>query len=464
MTTFTIQTLTPIDGTVIFETAAASNQEIEAALTAGRHARATLSSLSIDERKAICTQALAILEQDKDEIAREITLQMGRPISHSKSEINGVKERAEYMIDIADTALADLIPDPIKGQKRFIRRTPQGAVLIVAPWNYPLLTIANALFPALLAGNNVIIKPSSQTPLSAQRFVDAFDAAGLPKGALQCLHMDHTSTEKLLQDRLIDFLCFTGSVNAGRKLGTLSAGQFIGAGLELGGKDPAYVLEDANIDHSVEQLVDGAFFNAGQSCCGIERIYVHEKNFKSFVEGYVELANQYRLGNPLEPTTTLGPVVKKQAADFIRQQVTAAVGQGAKTLIDPNNHTCDTGQTAYLSPQVLTGVSHEMALMREESFGPVVGIMPVKSDAQAIELMNDSNLGLTASLWTNDLDRAESLGNKIETGTVFMNRCDYLDPALAWTGVKDTGIGVSLSPLGFQQLTRAKSFNLRSID
>ncbi len=461
MTNSIIQTLTPIDGSVIFETGSASHQAIEQALHAGRAARSELCALSIAQRKSICSKALAILAEQGEDIANEITRQMGRPISHSASEIGGVVERANYMISIAEPALADHIPDSIDGSKRFIRFAPQGTVLLVAPWNYPMLTIANALFPALLAGNNVIVKPSSQTPLSTQRYVDAFDAAGLPAGALQCLHMDHASTEQLLKSKSVDFLCFTGSVNAGRKLGTLAAERFIGAGLELGGKDPAYVLSDADIDHSVAQLVDGAFYNAGQSCCGIERIYVHESRFEQFVEQYADLVGQYQLGNPLEANTNLGPVVKRAAADFVRQQTAEACKQGARTLIDPARYPIDTGDSAYLMPQVLIDVDHSMGIMREESFGPVVGIMAVKSDDEAVAMMNDSNLGLTASLWTSDLGLAETLGDRLQTGTVFMNRCDYLDPALAWTGVKDTGVGVSLSPLGFKQLTRAKSFNLK---
>jgi acyl-CoA reductase-like NAD-dependent aldehyde dehydrogenase len=254
---------------------------------------------------------------------------------------------------------------------------------------------------------------------------------------------------------------FTGSVAAGKAMETAATGRFLGIGLELGGKDPAYVRADANVEHAVENLVDGSFFNSGQSCCAVERIYVDQKIYPAFVERFVALTNQYVLGNPLDDATTLGPLVNPGAAEFVRGQIAEALAKGAKALIDPKAFPLDAPGSAYLAPQVLVDVSHDMSVMREESFGPVVGIMPVASDDEAIALMNDSEFGLSASLWTQDLAAAERLGDQIDTGTVFMNRCDYLDPALAWTGVKHSGRGVTLSSLGYEHLTRAKSFHLR---
>jgi acyl-CoA reductase-like NAD-dependent aldehyde dehydrogenase len=240
-----------------------------------------------------------------------------------------------------------------------------------------------------------------------------------------------------------------------------AAERFIGTGLELGGKDPAYVRADAPFAHTVENLVDGAFFNAGQSCCGIERIYVHRSVYDRFVEAFVAEVNQYRLGDPLDPATTLGPLARARAADFVREQIAEAVAMGARALIDPRAFPADRPGTPYLAPQVLVDVTHGMRVMSEESFGPVVGIMPVADDAEAVVRMNDSRYGLTASIWTRDAEAALALGDELETGTVFMNRCDYLDPALAWTGVKDSGRGVTLSRLGYEVLTRPKSYHLR---
>jgi acyl-CoA reductase-like NAD-dependent aldehyde dehydrogenase len=250
-------------------------------------------------------------------------------------------------------------------------------------------------------------------------------------------------------------------VAGGRAIERAAAGTFTTLGLELGGKDPAYVRADADMAHAVENLVDGAFFNSGQCCCGIERIYVHESRYDAFVKGAVDLVGRYVLGNPLEEATTLGPMAHKRFADLVRRQIQEAVAKGAKAHVDPSDFSADTGGTAYLAPQVLTNVDHSMSVMREESFGPVVGIVKVRDDEEAIRLMNDSPYGLTAAIWTSDADAAERIGARLETGTVFMNRCDYLDPGLVWTGVKDTGRGASLSSLGYDALTRPKSYHLR---
>jgi acyl-CoA reductase-like NAD-dependent aldehyde dehydrogenase len=336
-----------------------------------------------------------------------------------------------------------------------------GAVLVVAPWNYPWLTSVNAIVPALLAGNSVVLKMAAQTPLVAERYAEAFQAAGLPDGVFQHLNLEHEQVARVIADPSIAFVAFTGSVAGGQAVQRAAAGRFIATGLELGGKDPAYVRADAPLAQTIENLVDGAFFNSGQSCCGVERIYVHKAVFDDFLDGFVRLTRQYRLGNPLEKQTTLGPMVRTAAADGVRAQIRDAMRQGARALIDPKAFPADKAGTPYLGPQVLVDVDHKMALMSEESFGPVIGIMPVEGDEQAVALMNDSRYGLTASIWTADAEAALRIGERVETGTWFMNRCDYLDPALAWTGVKDSGRGCTLSRLGLEAFTRPKSFHLR---
>jgi acyl-CoA reductase-like NAD-dependent aldehyde dehydrogenase len=377
-------------------------------------------------------------------------------------EFRGVEERARHMIRIAEESLKPIPAEDEKpGFRRMIKREPVGLVLVVAPWNYPYLTAINTIVPALMAGNAVLLKHASQTVLAGERFQSAMDRAGMPKGLFQNMHLSHDQTSRILGEGLVDHCNFTGSVSAGRSIERAAAGTFTSLGLELGGKDPAYVRQDANIDHAIENLVDGAFFNSGQCCCGIERIYVHEKHYDRFVEGAVDLVNKYVLGNPLDETTTLGPMAHKRFADLVRQQNAEAVAKGAKAHIDAKRFAADTGDTAYLAPQVLTGVDHSMSVMRDESFGPTVGIMKVTGDQEAIRLMNDSPYGLSAAIWTSDVDAAEAIGEQLETGTVFMNRCDYLDPALAWTGVKDTGRGASLSRLAYESLTRPKSYHLR---
>jgi len=455
--------ISPIDGSVVAERPYAAAAQILAATQAARSAQRRWRDTPLAARMEICRAFVTHITGRKREIGTELTRQMGRPIRYTPNEIGGgLAERATRMTDLAPAALADIPVDGKAGFTRFIRHEPLGVVFVVAPWNYPFLTAVNAIVPAILAGNSVILKHSSQTPLVAERFAESFAAAGLPEGVLQVLHLNHADTERLIASDAVDFVAFTGSVEGGHAVQRAAAGRFIGTGLELGGKDPAYVRPDADLAHAVENLVDGSFFNSGQSCCGIERIYVHADIYDRFVEGFVALTKTYRLGNPLDADVTLGPMVRAAAADFVRGQITEAVGQGARALIDPKLFPADSPGTPYLAPQVLVGVDHRMRVMTEESFGPVIGIMKVGSDDEAVALMNQSAFGLTAAIWTMDPDAALRIGDRIETGTWFMNRCDYLDPDLAWTGVKDSGRGCTLSRLGFDFLTRPKSFHLRT--
>lgn len=459
----TLKTHSPIDGSVYVERPLASEAEIAQALTRARAAQRDWAALDVAARAASVSRFVDAFVALKSDVAREITWQMGRPIRYTPNEVGGFEERARYMIAAAPQALADLDVGPKPSFRRFIRRVPLGVVLVVAPWNYPLLTAVNAVVPALMAGNAVILKHSHQTPLCAERMVEAAGRADLPAGLLQFLHIGHDATARLIRSPEIDYVAFTGSVPGGDAVEHAAAGRFIGVGLELGGKDPGYVRADANLDHAIENLVDGAFFNSGQSCCGIERIYVDERVYDRFVEGAVALARQYVLGDPTKPETTLGPLVRASAAAHVRDQIAEAVAKGARALIDPRTFPESREGTPYLAPQILVNVDHGMHVMTEESFGPVVGIMRVRSDDEAVSLMNDSVYGLTAAIWTGDPEAAIRIGDRIATGTCFMNRCDYLDPALAWTGVKHSGRGVSLSVLGYQHLTRPKSFHLRIV-
>lgn len=458
-----IKVVSPINGEVIFTQPYASENRIQEVLDLAKKAQKSWQKIPLAERKAKVSAAIDYLVSQKDTIAQTITATMGRPISQSAGEVKGLEERARYMIDIADEALADIQPSEKTGFKRFLRKEALGTVLVLAPWNYPFLTAINSIVPALVAGNTVILKHSSQTPQVAKIFQQAFDSAGLPEGVFQTLYLTHEDTKKVLQSNVIDFVVFTGSVNGGHEVKQALNGRFIGAGLELGGKDPAYVRADADVKNAAENLVDGSFFNSGQSCCGIERIYVDEKIYNEFVDEFVKVTKAYQLGDPTDPNTNLGPMVRTSAADFVRGQIDEALSKGAKALINENDFSHSKAGTPYLAPQVLVNVNHDMRVMYEESFGPVIGIMPVKNDDEAIQLMNDSPYGLTASIWTKDESAAETIAEQLETGTVFMNRCDYLDPALAWTGVKDTGHGISLSILGYNQLTRIKSYHFRQV-
>jgi acyl-CoA reductase-like NAD-dependent aldehyde dehydrogenase len=457
-----LKCISPIDGSVYAERPAATDADIQAALDRAQACQAAWRDVSIAERAALCTAMVDAFIKEPEAVAEELARQMGRPARYGAGEVKGFEERARHMIAIAGEALADR-PAPDKpGFTRFIRRMPLGVVLVVAPWNYPYLTAVNAIVPAIMAGNAVVLKHATQTPLCGERIARAFDTAGAPDGLFQVLHLTHDQTARVVASPEINFVAFTGSVPGGAAMERAAAGRFIGLGLELGGKDPAYVRADANLAHAIENVTDGAFFNSGQSCCGIERVYVHADVYDDFVAGMVDLAKTYVLGNPLDPATTLGPMVRSKAADFVRGQIAAAVQAGAQALIDPKAFPRDGAGSAYMAPQVLTGVDHSMRVMTEESFGPVVGVMKVSGDDEAVALMNDSDFGLTASIWTADADAALALGSRIETGTLFMNRADYLDPALAWTGVKNSGRGCTLSPLGYDHLTRPMSFHLRT--
>ncbi len=460
-------TLSPIDGSVFVSRPLAGEHQViacvEQASAAYNRSEASWKNTPLAQRKALCKKAIDQLLSHKDEIATELSWMMGRPIRYGAGELAGVEERSDYMINICEQALADIKLEDKPGVTRYIKRESLGVVLVIAPWNYPFLTAINAIIPALLAGNCVILKHSAQTPLCAERLYQAFSDAGLPEGVFQYLHMSHDNTAKLIANKQISYVAFTGSVFGGQMVEQAASGRFIGVGLELGGKDPAYVREDADIDSAVETLVDGAFFNSGQSCCGIERIYVHYTVYDDFVIKAVALTKQYQLGRSDNPEVTLGPMVRTSAADFVREQIADALDKGAIAHIDEALFPMSQQGTPYLAPQILTHVDHSMSVMTQESFGPVVGIMKVSSDDEAINLMNDSDFGLTASIFTQNIELGIELGDRLETGTFFLNRCDYLDPALAWTGVKQSGRGCTLSQLGFEHLTRPKSFHIKQV-
>ncbi|SFM36084.1 aldehyde dehydrogenase family protein [Shimia aestuarii] len=454
----TIRCISPIDGSVYAERETLSAQEARAAVARATAAQVGWAARPLSERVALVQAGVARVGEMNDEIVPEIAWQMGRPVRYG-GEFGGFNERASYMAEIAESALAPIEVEDSGAFRRVIKRVPHGVVFVVAPWNYPYMTAINTVAPALIAGNTVMLKHASQTPLVGERMAAAFHAAGIPEDVFQNVFLDHTTTSELIAERSFGYVNFTGSVNGGKAMEAAASGTFTGLGLELGGKDPGYVMDDADLDAAVDTLIDGAMFNSGQCCCGIERIYVAESLFDRFVEKAVAIVSAYKLGNPLDPVTTLGPMAHVRFADEVRGQVADAVAAGAKAHIDQALFPQDGG--AYLMPQILTNVTHDMRVMREESFGPVVGIMPVRDDAEAITLMNDSDFGLTASLWTKDPGRAEAIGDQIETGTVFLNRADYLDPGLCWTGCKDTGRGGGLSVIGYHNLTRPKSYHLK---
>jgi acyl-CoA reductase-like NAD-dependent aldehyde dehydrogenase len=433
-------------------------EEAESKLRSAGKVHKKWKQTSISKRIGIIENAMDYFRNNSESIARDITMQMGKPIKEARNEVRGMIHRSETLCGLAGDALSDISLPKLEGFQRFIKREPLGVVLNIAAWNYPLLIAVNVVVPAVLAGNAVAIKHSSLTPLCATAFEEAFKHAGAPEGLVTALIMDHTTTEKAIKSGLIDHVAFTGSTGGGRHVQRSASSQFIDVGLELGGKDPAYIRQDADLNSAISGVMDGVFYNGGQSCCAVERIYVHKLLFDKFVEGAVEFMNKLKIGDPMDDATDLGPMAQENGIKTVEDQLKDATDKGAKIMTHPGHVR---GGKNYILPAILTDVNHDMEVMMEETFGPIVGIMAVKSDEEAIRLMNDSPYGLTASVWTNDAKKAIQIGSQIETGTFFMNQCDFLDPALPWVGVKDSGRGCTLSALGLQQLTRPKSYHLK---
>jgi acyl-CoA reductase-like NAD-dependent aldehyde dehydrogenase len=458
------QIISPVDGSVYAERTTVSPDGLQSVLAAADAARPGWRDTPLARRVEICEAMVQHMESVADDIAVELAHQMGRPVSYGGNEIRrGFQERARHMFTLAADALADISVDSPDGFHKFIRRDPLGSVLVVAPWNYPYLCAVNSIVPALLAGNTIVLKHATQTLLCAERLSEGFAAAGLPVGVFQHVAATHDDVATMIADPRIDFVVFTGSVEGGHAIQRRAGERFIGTGLELGGKDPSYVRADADLAYAIGENVDGSFFNSGQSCCAIERIYVHADVYDEFVDGFVEAARGYVLGNPLDEATTIGPMVTARAAEGVRAQIADAIAAGARALVSEADFPASAPGTPYMGPTVLVDVDHSMRVMTEESFGPVIGIMKVHSDDEAVRLMNDSEYGLTASIWTSDVHAAIAIGDQVATGTAYMNRCDYVDPALVWTGVKDTGRGQALSVLGFDSFTRVKSFHLKTV-
>jgi acyl-CoA reductase-like NAD-dependent aldehyde dehydrogenase len=429
-------------------------------LDRARAAQSAFRRTTVPDRVALCARVLAAMEADAPRITADISRMMGKPIGQAENELRGMASRARHLMAIAEASLADIVL-PVDGTlRRRIRKEALGVVLDLPAWNYPLLTAVNVVIPAVLAGNAVVLKHSPRSPLCGEHFASAFAAAEAPDGLVQALHCDHPTSERTVGDARVDHVVFTGSVYGGHRIQQAAAGRFIRVGLELGGNDAAYVAPDCDLQAAVEGLVDGAMYNAGQSCCAVERVYVHESLYEEFVARAEPLVRAYVMGDPRDAKTTLGPIAQPNHPADLEELVKDATTRGAR-LVAGGHATKVDGRGRFFEATLLRDVPRDARLMRAESFGPILPVTKVSSDDDALGQMNDSSLGLTSSVWTRDEGRAARLAAELQVGTVYMNRCDALDPALPWGGAKDSGRGVSLSALGFDELTRAKALNFR---
>jgi len=450
----------PFTGDAACTLALADDAVVNATLDRAQAAARAFRTTSIGERAALCERAVKAMEASVETIAADITRMMGKPLAQARGEVSGMALRARYMISIAEAALADTVLPHKDGFDRRIAKDPLGVVLDLPAWNYPLLTAVNTVIPAVLAGNAVVLKHSPRSPLCGEHFARAFaEAGGLPH-LVQALHCDHPTSERIVGDARVDHVVYTGSVFGGHRIQAAASARFLHVGLELGGNDPAYVAPDCDLAKTVANIVDGAIYNAGQSCCAVERVYVHKDLYGRFVEAAEPLVRAYVMGDPTHDATTLGPIAQPNHVGDLEAMVADAKAKGAK-LVAGGHAAKVSGRGRFFEATLLMDCAPGTRLMREESFGPIVAVAAVGGDDEALARMNDSALGLTASVWTRDPKRALRMARELQYGTVYMNRCDALDPALPWTGAKDSGRGVSLSALGFDALTRPKALHFK---
>jgi acyl-CoA reductase-like NAD-dependent aldehyde dehydrogenase len=450
----------PFTGDVACTVPLADASHVDGVLDRARAAARAYRTSRVADRVALVERTVAAMEASADAIALDVTRMMGKPLGQAKGEVKGMALRARHMASIAERSLAEVTLEPKDGFERRIVKEPLGVVFDLPAWNYPLLTAVNAVIPAVLAGNAVVLKHSPRSPLCGEHFARAFESAGAPKDLVQALHCDHPTSERIVGDARVDHVLFTGSVLGGHRIQAAGAGRFLHVGLELGGNDPSYVAADADLEKTVENVVDGACYNAGQSCCAVERVYVHRSLYARFVELAEPMIRAYVMGDPMDAKTSLGPIAQPNHVAELEDFVRDAQANGARVVAGGKRASVG-GKGRFFEATLISECTQTMRLFQRESFGPILPVMPVDSDEEALRLMNDSRLGLTASVWTRDRDRAARMARDLEYGTVLMNRCDALDPALPWTGVKDSGRGVTLSALGFESLTRPKAIHFR---
>jgi acyl-CoA reductase-like NAD-dependent aldehyde dehydrogenase len=448
----------PATGERIAELPADDAASVRARYQAARAAQPAWAAMPLDERKACIDRFRAAVLRELEPLAATMTRETGKPIRMSRNELNGLLPRIDFFLGMVGPVTANEQVFDEGGMREVIQHAPLGVVANISAWNYPWFVGCNVILPALLTGNAVLYKPSEYAAMTGLEITRLLHEAGVPRDVMACL-VGAGEVGTALLEQPADGVFFTGSHATGRRISQALAGRFLKTQLELGGKDPSYVCDDADPRIAAESLADGAMYNTGQSCCSVERIYVHEKVHDAFVSAFVDTVRGYRMGDPMREDTYIGAITRAPQLDVLQAQVADAVAKGAKLLVGGHR---GTGPGNWFEATVLVDVDHTMELMREESFGPVIGIQKVSGDEEAVRLMNDTRYGLTAGVYTREEARARRLLSQVHAGSVYWNCCDRVSPRLPWSGVGDSGMGLTLSTYGIQAFTRPKAWHLRA--
>ena len=454
-----LEVVNPANETVITRLETDQKQEVSQKFAAAKVAQLVWRATPYAERVKVVERFRKLLAESSEESARILTSEVGKPLAQARNEVNGTLGRIDFFLNETSARLRDQVVqhDAAAGMTERVSQEPLGVIANISAWNYPYFVGSNVFIPALLTGNAVLYKPSEFATMTGRHIEKLWHDAGLPSGLFQCL-VGSGEVGGWLLDQPVDGVFFTGSYATGKKIMEKVAGRMVRVQLELGGKDPVYIRPDVNVKVAAESTADGAFYNAGQSCCAVERIYVHQDIYDQFVEHFVAFTRTLKSGNPTEEGVYFGPLARKAQLSVLEEQVRDAVKKGAKLLLGGERQA---GKGAYFPATVLTNVDHTMAVMREESFGPVIGIQKVRDDAEALQLMNDTEYGLTAGVYTRDAATATSLMNQLNAGSVYWNCCDRVSPRLPWSGRGHSGIGSTLSVLGIDAFLKPKAWHLR---
>ena len=451
-----MRVINPATGDVLREVPEDDATSVADKFAAARAAQPEWAARPLDERIEVIRRFRATVAYRVDDLAAILTSETGKPITQARNELNALLPRIDFFLDNVERTIDDevVLLDDANGMEEVLSHEPLGVVANISAWNYPYFVGSNVWIPALLTGNAVLYKPSELAVLTGTEVAEMFWGAGVPEDVFGLL-VGGGDVGAALLDQRVDGVFFTGSYGTGKRIAEAVAGAMIPVQLELGGKDPVYVCDDVDVATAAEGLADGAFYNAGQSCCSVERIYVHERIYDEFVEHFVKTVDGFVVGDPTSDDTYIGPLTRPQQIEVLDAQVADAVAKGARVLSGGGS----TG--AWFLPTVLADVSHDMAVMRDESFGPIIGIQRVRDDGEATAFMNDTEFGLTAGVFSPDEPRATEILREVDAGTAYWNCCDRVSPRLPWSGRHHSGIGSTLSTAGILAFTRPKAWHLR---